>query len=435
MRTDVRSILVKSLSAVMMCGLLLFAFQNCGKAGFDSALDGAADQASVAGDTSAPFAFNATFDQITYSSCFGTGLSSNPAFFTLKAGAYDGGGVNLTSDFITYVNSKLKPQYPSTVVTVEQMKAYVGETAENANATLQMALRTRGAPQQVRNPTGSNPALNVDYVNMMTDLTDDRIMEPIFRSQGASINYFPLGINQTQRVMEAKITYNSDEGVAYSLRNDLVNNGMLALTYTGPAGTSAFAARVPLSATTTNTAGQTTTDSTIAYGRGYNLGFSSDVAYYTKILHPELGAPASNTAVPNSRNPNNILVSISEVNLANTTVAAGSWTCAPDRRYVIVRATEATLCPADSIDRMGDANYRRELEIIRRHLPASQWDVSIDRRCVVPKAGTCYNNAGGTAEEAVEYDQTKECYQGLQGLANPAISKRCAQYVTICNRN
>jgi hypothetical protein len=68
-------------------------------------------------------------------------------------------------------------------------------------------------------------------------------------------------------------------------------------------------------------------------------------------------------------------------------------------------------------------------------LPASQWDVSIDRRCVVPKSGSCYNNAGGTAEEAVEYDQSLECYQGLQGLANPAIAKRCAQYISICLRN
>lgn len=424
-----RSNLLKSLSAVFTCGLLVFAFQNCGKAGFDSALEADANVASVSQDTSAPFAFNATFDQITYNSCFGTGLSTNSAFFTLKAGSYDGGGVNLTSNFMTYAKSKLKPQYPSTTVTVEQMKSYVGETVENNTATLQMALRTRGAPQQVRNPTGSNPALNVDYVNLMTDLTDDRIMEPIFRSQGGVVNYFPLAATQTQRVMEAKLTYNSDEGVAYSLRNDLSNSGMLALTYTGPTGTSAFSARVPSSATTTNSAGQSVTDSTVAYGRGYTLMFAADIAPMTQLLY-------TTTVAPNSRNPNNILVGVQETDLANPSVATGAvWTCAQARRYLIVKAADATYCPADSVDRMADANYRRELEIIRRHLPASQWNVSIDRRCVVPKSGSCYNNAAGTAEEAVEYDQTKECYQGLQGLANPAIAKRCAQYISVCLRN
>ncbi|MBS1968950.1 MAG: hypothetical protein JSU04_01510 [Bdellovibrionales bacterium] len=416
-----RSNLLKSLSAVFACGLLVFAFQNCGKAGFDSAIDTTENLASVGSDTAAPFAFNATFDQITYNSCFGAGLSTNAAYFTVKAGSYDGGGVNLTSNFITYVNSKLKPQYPSTTVTVEQMKSYVGETVENNSATLQMALRTRGAPQQVRNPTGSNPALNVDYVNLMTDLTDDRIMEPVFRSLGGVVNYFPLAATAAQRVMEAKITYNNDEGVAYSLRNDLSNNGMLALTYTGPTGTSAFAARMPSS----------TTDTSIAYGRGYTMLFAADIAPLTQAI------AQSTTVAPNSRNPNNILVGIQETDLANPAANSGAtWSCAQGRRYAIVKAADsATYCPADSIDRMGDANYRRELEIVRRHLPASQWDVSIDRRCVVPKSGTCYNNAAGTAEEAVEYDQRNECYQGLQGLANPAIAKRCAQYISICLRN
>lgn len=416
-----RSNLLKSLSAVFACGLLIFAFQNCGKAGFDSALDTEADLASNATDTGAPFAFNATFDQITYNSCFGVGLGSNPAFFTLKAGSYDGGGVNLNTAFIDYVKTKLKPQYPSTTITVEQMKTYVGETVENNTATLQMALRTRGAPQQVRNPTGNSPALNTDYVNLMTDLTDDRIMEPIFRGQGAVVNYFPLAAVQSQRVMEAKITYNADEGVAYSLRNDLSNSGMLALTYTGPTGTSAFSARIP----------NGSKDQTIAYGRGYTLMYAADIAPLTQAIKQ------STTVAPNSRNPNNILVGIQETNLMTPSTSSGAvWTCAQGRRYAIVKTSDAPVyCPADSVDRMSDANYRRELEIVRRHLPASQWDVSIDRRCVVPKSGSCYNNVGGTAEEAVEYDQTLECYQGLQGLANPAIAKRCAQYVSICLRN
>jgi len=417
----VRSNLLKSLSAVFSCGLLIFAFQNCGKAGFDSAIDSETDQASVAQDSSAPFAFDATFDQITYNSCFGAGVRTNASSFTLKAGSYDGGGVKVTTSFMDYVKTKLKPQYPSTIVTVEQMKTYVGDTIENNTATLQLALRTRGAPQQVRNPTGTSPVLNIDYVNLMTDLTDDRIMEPIFRGQGAVVNYFPLAAVQSQRVMEAKIAYNADEGVAYSLRNDLTNMGMLALTYSGPTGTSAFSARIP----------STSTDTAVAYGRGYTLSFAADVAPLTQAIKNSVAV------APNVKNPNNILVGIQEVNLQTPALSSGAvWSCAQGRRYAIVKTTDAAVyCPADPVDRITDANYRRELEIVRRHLPASQWDVSIDRRCVVAKSGSCYSNAAGTAEEAVEYDQTLECYQGIQGLANPAITKRCAQYVSICLRN
>lgn len=416
-----RSKLLKSLSTAVAVGLLVFAFQNCGKAGFDDALDDSSiDTASK--DETSPFAFNSTFDQITYNSCFGVGLSTNAAYFTVKAGAYDGGGVHLTQAFIADANAKLTPQYPSKTVTVEQMKAFVGETTENASATLQMALRTRGSPQQIRNPTGSTPTLGADFVNLMTDLTDDRIMEPIFRALGGVVNYFPLALSQSQRLMEAKITYNSDEGVAYSLRNDLSNNGMLALTYTAAGSSSPFAARIPATMST---------DTSLAYGRGYIMSFAADIAPMTQTIN-------NNAAVqPNSKNPNNILVGISEVNLENPAAATGAvWTCAQARRYLIVKTEDAaTYCPMDSVVRMTDANYRRELEIIRRHLPPEQWNVSVDRRCVVPKSGSCYKNAAGTAEEPVEYNQALECYQGIQGLANPAIAKRCAQYITVCLRN
>lgn len=435
MGTDVRSNLLKSLSAACAAGILIFSFQNCGKAGFEGALEEASiDTASK--DTSAPFAYSATFDQITYNSCFGAGLGTNPAYFTIKAGSHDAGGVNVTANFLDYVKTALKPQYPATTVTVEQMKAYVGETQENASATLQMALRTRGSPQQVRNPSGSTPALGVDFMNLMGDLTDDRFMEPIFRSLGGVVNYFPLALNQSQRIMEAKLTYNSNEGVAYSLRNDLSNNGMLALTYTAPGSSAPYAARVPSSATSTNSAGTTITDTSVAYGRGYAMTFAADIAPMTQIINN------TQAVQPNSKNPNNILVAVTEINLENPSAAPGGmWTCAQARRYLIVKAEDASnatspgYCPAESVDRMGDANYRRELEIIRRHLPPEQWHVNVDRRCVVPKSGSCYKNAAGTAEEPVEYNQAIECYQGIQGLANPAIKNRCAQYVTVCLRN
>jgi hypothetical protein len=433
MRANIRSNLLKSFSGAIAVGLIVFAFQNCGKAGFDQTSDETSITKSDK-DTSAPFAFNATFDQITYNSCFGVGLSTNPAYFTLKAGAYESGGVNMTANFLSYVKANVKPAYPATEVTVEQMKSFVGETAENVAPTLQVALRTRGAPQQVRNPTGSSPSLNTDFVNLMTDLTDDRIMEPIFRSPGGVVNYFPLAVNQVQRVMEAKITYNGDEGVAYSLRNDLSNSGMLALTYTGPSGSSAFAARVPASASASNSAGAVVTDSSVAYGRGYNLIFAADIAPMTQDLH---GGAAAPPVAPNSRNPNNILVAIQEANLENPSAStSATWSCAQARRYVVVQAEDvASFCPADHVDRMWDANYRRELEIVRRHLPAAQWDVSVDRHCVVPKSGPCYVEDQGAAKKLIEYDQTKECFQNIEGLTNTAITKRCAQYVSICLRN
>jgi hypothetical protein len=419
-----RSFWLKSLSVVGASGLLLFAFQNCGKAGFDQALEtvplGTVDAAS----SSAPFAFDATFDQITYNSCFGQGLTTSQGFFTLKAGAYSTGGVSVRSEFVDYAKTSLKPIYPATVVTVEQMKQFVVGTTENAEAQLQMALRYRGAPQKMVSPSGGNaPVLGTDFSNLLMDLTDDRMMEPIFRNAGTSISYFPLGLDATQRTLESKINYNTSETVAMAFRATMESDALLSLTYTAFRDAPGRA-RMPANSGA---------NESLAYGRGYALRFAQEIAPLTTLL-------AGGYAIPNAKNPNNFLVQVSEVNLENPAIApAANWTCDASQRFTIVRAVDAVnpsspgYCPADSFESMRDVNYRKQLEIVRRHLPPDQWDVSISRHCAVPKSGSCYLNSSG-AEEPVEYDQRNECYQNVQGFQNAAITNRCAQFISICIR-
>jgi hypothetical protein len=418
MTNTVRNYILKFSLVLAGSGALLFAFQNCGKAGFDQAIDATNVGTVDAKSSAAPFAYDATFDQISYNSCANTGAYNKPGYFTIKAGAYANGGVAATSAFINYANSVLKPVYPATTVTVEQLKQFVGSTPENGEATLQMSVRTRGAPAQMLTLSGSTPAVGYDFVNLLGDLTDDRIMEPIFRSMGAYATYYPLAVTTSAKVMEASLSYNKDVGMAYSMRNEMANSRMLSLTYTAFRG-AAFAARVPAG----------TTDSTVAYGRGYLMNFSADIAPNTII------ATGNAAAQPAIYNPNNILVGVQEINLQNPAAASGSgWTCPQSRRYVIMRAQDAAACPADSFDRLGDAAYRAELEIVRRHLRPDQWDVSVDYRCVVPKSGSCYTNSSG-AEETVEYNQANKCYYGVTGVPTNNVTNRCAEYVSICNRN
>jgi len=168
----------------------------------------------------------------------------------------------------------------------------------------------------------------------------------------------------------------------------------------------------------------------VAYGRGYNLTFATDIAPMTILLS------GNSAAQPDIYNPNNLLVGVQEINLESPAASTGAiWSCPQARRYVIVRAQdEASVCPPDSFDRLGDANYRAELEIVRRHLRPDQWDVSIDRRCVVPKTGSCYIDSTGV-EEPVEYNQVNGCYYGVAGVPTRNVTNRCAEYISICNRN
>lgn len=417
-----RSFWLKASAVISSVGVLLFAFQNCGKAGFDDALEEVQMAQVDATSAAAPFAFDATFDQISYNSCSGSGLSTSKGFYTVMAGAYDKGGVSARPAFIDYAKSKLKPIYPATTVSTEQIKQFVVGTTENAEAQLQMAFRYVGAPQKLLTPPTGSLVQGIDFMNLLMDLTDDRMMEPIFRNVGTAFNYFPLGLDYSQRTIEGKVAYNGDEGVAMTIRNELNNNVLLSLTYTAFRDTPGLARR-PASVPAT---------SNIAYGRGYALRFGQEVAPMTgDIAYSQTG---SRYAIPNNQNPNNILAQIQEVNLENPAVATGAnWTCAEDLRFTIVRAADAaTACPKDSYESMSSATYRNRLEIVRRHLRADQWDVSINRHCVVPKQGSCYRGDTGV-EETVEYDQRQLCYQDVAGYTNNA-TKRCAQFISICNR-
>ncbi len=420
--------------------LLLMSFQNCGKAGFDSSLDDGLAMASTDpnltsqfGQTDAakvqlaPFAFDVLSDQISYNSCTGPDLMSNTGFFTVRIGAHATGGVRVRQTFLDYLKTNFQPVYPATTFTPAQIKNYMAYSPENAGAQPQFALRARGAPQVLRVPANSTPALGIDYVNTLDALTNDRYMAPLALSGTAPVFYFPFGIDPTSRNVFASFSYNDSETTAQNLRNDFVNKSQISQTFTSASG-DPFAARAPIPAV------GVTPSTTIAYGRGYNLMFSVDIAPLTKTI---AGANARVAA----SNPNSILTGVNEVNLeVPASSSGGTWNCDANRRYAVVRLADAALCPPDGINLLSDQVYRTELEIVRRHLRPEDWDVSISRRCVVPKRGSCYPTEvlnGSTVQ--IQYDQTQECFQGIPGqnLSNPAAppTKRCAHYVSICTRN
>jgi hypothetical protein len=434
--------------------LLVVSFQNCGKAGFDSGLDELASTGSVDANLSsmfgqsdgakvqaAPFAFDTLADQITYNSCTGSNLAGNPnGFFTFKIGAYTSGGVRIRQSFRDYLSTNFQPVYPATELSVDQIKNYIYYSPENQGAMPEFAIRTRGNPQILRTPSGTTAAPGVDFMYPLADLTNDRFMDPLVKAGSTPLFFFPFAMSSNQRFLESSIAYNTDEVLAQNLRNDFRNTAQLALTYSATGG-DAFAARLPIAAD------GATPDTTKAYGRGYNLTFSVDVAPFTAIL------TGNANANPHTNNPNNILTSVQEVNLENPSSGAGAtWSCSSLRRYVIIRSQDANLCPKDPVscltsgcsDALGNsytaASYRNELQTVRRHLRPEDWDVSIRAHCVVPKTGSCYpTEVLNGAVVQIQYDQTQECFQGVdsQAFDNPAAppTKRCAHYVSICTRN
>lgn len=404
--------------------LLVVSFQNCGKAGFDAeldseVLDSSSDAALTAKYGSAtaqkvmnvPFAFETSFDQITYNSCAATHLQSNSAFASLQAGAYYRGGISLSDDFYNYADSNFKPTYPATSLSTNQYKEYLADSPNNHNAVPNLAMRAKNDLTSVyaNRANATAPVLNVDIVPMVSKLTDTLVMDS-FAERDTVARYFPF--SPELRTLEGALNYNANEDLARSFRETLMNSGILALTYMEP-DAEIYKVRSASDSFPVRT----------AYGKGYTLSFSPFVA---SGAHP--------------RNPSRIMNSVLETDLSSPNISATSWTCG--RIFYVVRAADAAVhCPAHTYEEMQDPGVRTELAIARRHLRSDQWDLNVSRRCAVPKVASCYVEQAVAGAPIVEYDITKQCYRGdstngssSAGYDGAVPNSQCLHFISICNR-
>ncbi|MBX3041796.1 MAG: hypothetical protein KF789_13905 [Bdellovibrionaceae bacterium] len=420
-----RSKTIRTITMTAVSLILLVSFQNCGKAGFDGASEGALDFSSFSKTDADPFAFNAAFDQISYNSCFGPSSMGKPGFYSIKAGAYSSAGVSMSQAFKDHVynGETLRPIYPEDTVTPEQVKNYLAKSGANTMAVPQLSLRTRSNVQQIRSPGGSVTEY-VDFVPMLSDLTDDRWMHPIVTGGTSISNLFFNFAPEGARRLEATLSYNQSEATAENLRNDQASAGMLALTYRPrPDIAEPYAARAPAGAAYG-----------VAYGRGYNLTFDRAQTVFTACAQSPSNCTATNLPIYNLA-PTNILTAITEIDLEKPTQAVSQWNCSQKRRYTVVRyADAAALCPPDLGDYLDYPELRKEYEIVRRHLNPQEWDVNLALRCVVPKKGGCYDSQYSNLN--IAYNQQEACFQNLEtyramyGTSVPA--KLCAQFISIC---
>lgn len=439
--------------AIIASGLLaLTSFQNCGKAGFESTSQESLEltQQQIQSDIT-PFAFDSALDQITYLSCANPGAGANS--FTFKFGAYDvrapltpgtpdvvQSGVKITKNYIDWARATLKPNFdpnnPGNVTaSVNDAKIYLSNSKKNEKAQLQFSMRKISDLSAIYS-TQSNAVYGIDVVPLLGVLTDDHWATPLFNeSDFASANTNPKYVNffnladAEERIMEGVLNFNQNEDMAETFRERLYSEALLTLGYDD--SLNPMALRSP-----------SLDNKRVAYGLGYKLTFSQ---YYN-------GAVA---VAANYRNPQNILERINEVQLetGRAAVPERTWSCPANRRYLIVRRYDVdlslnpnanpALCPKTRFtDINANATTRKEYEILRRHFPAKDFDVSVAGRCIVPLTFSCYRDEvlSGTTPVAVEYDVTRPCFYNSE--SNKAQypptgipTRYCTEYASICLRN
>jgi hypothetical protein len=373
----------------------LMGFQNC-----SDTTDESQDLNSTSSYTqSLPFAYKASLDTISYMSCSRMSSNYEPrAFFTFRAGAYTpSGGLQINPDFIDAT------KYYSLQAKADAF----GESGANANARLQLAIRsTTNFQSVVVNGAAKN---GTSLGTMMTSLSGSPLVENLVTMPaGVKKHYFPS--SASDRLMASSLRFNdgSEENVVAAIRTMMKNHqAMLALTYTATDNADDKTARSPVSFDANGTLGTSVNATNDVYGTGYQLNF---------------GTPA-NWATGEQR----VLSSVSEVDLAsNMSATGGTWTCPSSMQFVIVRNEDiANVSNCDlAVDYYNTEAQRVALDAIRRVLPVEDFYVDVVNRCVVAKSHiatqSCYGDRSGRG--AIDYS-TGSC-----------SGDSCPHYVSVCVR-
>lgn len=417
-------------------------FQNCGKAGFESvseetSLDLNAPSATGQDLGAGAFAFDSRLDQITYMSCPNpTTATAANGYFIFKAGSYapwvfngvnyGGGGTRLNSNFYNWAAASLKPVYPNTSVTHQQMRKFISEDGRTQGAQLQFGFIDREYPSQP--PFGGFQA-GTHIVDVTGSLTDERWSYGLLPDSGyvagTYSRFFPLAPLEGGSLVESQLYAGggvTSENIRQLVTKDNFSRGnsigtsMLSLTYKSLNG-EGWKPRMP--------------SSTQVYGKGYQFTFSSagsGTYHASKIM----------TRVREYKDLTN--VGLFDENIWSCEFAAGGTTFA--RTFKVVERSHfqanPNLCPPESLsDVMNDPVLRHEWMVTRRHLDPNFWDINVNLGCAVPKKGVCgvQEAAGFIASQGnapmTEYDESQPCFDPGSSYAG---YKRCAQFISICIR-
>lgn len=440
-----------------------------------------------------PFAFDAIVDTISYNSCFNDGLRANGIFgFKVSASEVplpgDGArsGVRLTKDFLDFIGTKIKPEYPATTISSTQLKRFITNSPLSGAAQPLIGLRyANNLSIRAESPESNQGVYSpgVDFFESVPMLTNKNFLSDLtdgiaFSDKNKVLSYGPRiadfnTADDSERSLTVDMGYNLKgnyfELYGNAVRNEL-NQRNTALTLTFHQGLEADGPVNPIS--------PDPNELKKAYGRIFYLSFGAVVG-------------AAHNSVPG-----NLLKNVEERDLSRLAIVSNAnWSC---RNFMVVRSQDQNdYCrPVDySILATSNSFYRDAaghaiknfdlLKEIRRHYPASEWDVGVFANyaqdlaangtsrpfvshpaipgldadtdtnlgtgdqissylCVVPRQTSCYiPNVVNNVDQGVDYFPSSNpngCYQvsyqnqGIVYNSAPPPAKLCAQWASTCVR-
>ncbi len=438
--------------------------------------------------TDAPFAYDLVVDTISYNSCVGENLnSSSDGIPGLKIGVNQGfvnatvgsmnAGLKLNTEFVQYIGKNLKPQYPSTVVTPQQIQHVLQNSAQNNDAYLQIAVRKKldlSIVKDLIQPTATSAiAVGRDGIIFYNKLSAGSIAENLTKnikfgeggvvlSEGSRI--YNLDSPSSPVPIEATLGYSNITDETYPKVTNIADTENLG--FGEKYSESVRSAFNSTSAQNKYLLTITYGPSTVAVDQGLSTPLRKDATKlgnaYGRSFALQFGYPADLVAAGWK---NTALKQVIESNLVDgTPVASVSWTC---KNYLIMKTnhwnnkklTEPSCSPLGASD-LASTTMNGLVKEIRRHYAESNWDVGLfypaneligdfpranHKICLVPKKRTeCYlptQTVLPPTDVGVNYNPLTECY--LYNRAGTAYTSpidtvkangRCAQFASICTR-
>lgn len=448
---------------------------------------------------SVPFAYDVAVDTISYNSCVGGDLNSSGKLHGIKLGANEGfvdtsgtgavkGGLKLKSDFLLHLAKNVDATFPNTTISPSQIQYILQNSLINSDLKIQYAVRNSTNLKVVLDVI--QPSAAEAFAPMRDGIYEGGILsnDPVVTSITSKVKFgggvgsaatvlsegprvYNMGSKSSPDPLEGALGYSSaydasfpalagtDDGTgAGEQYSDNVRtqfnslNYLLAVTF----GSESLLSSSDLTPSNgfNSLKRKTETDLKRAFGRGFELGFSS-----------------KNSALSSWRK--NLLTRVTEKNLEDGRLVAGaSWTC---DNVVIMKTNEfnnkkpaepacAELISSDLLN----TNIATRVKNIRRHYSEDLWGVGLfyaanavynpltrttnPTLCLVNKQVNCYLPTVGiistNANEdiGIQYDTTRECYlsRAVQmgvtysgNLTGDSARRlgRCAQYASICIRS
>ncbi len=442
---------------------------------------------------SVPFAYDVAIDTISYNSCVGGDLNTSNKLHGIKLGANEGfvdltgngavkGGLKLKSDFLLYLAKNVDPTFPNTVIMPAQIQYILENSEANQNLKIQYAVRNSANLQvvlDVINPTRAEQIIpGRDGVYEGGVLSD----EPVVSSITKNIQFGPdkivlaegpriynIGSKSSPDPLEGALGYsksfdasapvvaNANDGTGVGEQQSDIVRGqfnsfkyILAVTFGNE--TMVSPSDLTPSFGLNSLKRKSETDLKRAYGRGYELTFSS-----------------KNSSLPSWRK--NLLSKVNEKNLEDGRLVSGaSWAC---ENIVIMKANQFNnkkikepACAELIAGDLTNSFIAAKVKNIRRHYSEDLWGVGLfyaadtfynpatrtsnPTLCLVNKQTNCYLPTNIIPDNPIEdigvqYDSSRECYLSrflemgvtyVGNLSGDAARRlgRCAQYASICLR-